>query len=146
MTTDLKSTTHGGKERRQYKRYPIQDDAVVFIGKETGTIIDMSEGGMGVRFVSMIHQAEPPKQLDLFLAESQFYLPDLPILLINEMATPPYSLFSSIFNKRLCLQFGPLTNEQQSQVKQFLRQHNTLSHWAPSTRFSFKPNSYYVWY
>jgi hypothetical protein len=128
MTTGSKNITFGGKERRQHKRYPIQEDALVFIGKETGTIIDMSEGGLAVRFVSMKHEVAPPKQLDLFLAESQFYLPNLPILLVNEMTTPPYSLFSSLFNKRLCLQFGPLTNEQQSQVKQFLRKHSTLSH------------------
>jgi hypothetical protein len=97
MTSGQETTTYRGRERRLHNRYAIQDDALVFIGKETGTIIDMSIGGVAVRFVSMKQEVPPPKQLDLFLARSQFYLPNLPIMLVNALYTPPYSLFSSLF-------------------------------------------------
>ncbi|WP_448873914.1 PilZ domain-containing protein [Desulfobulbus propionicus] len=127
MTSGQETTTYRGRERRLHNRYAIQDDALVFIGKETGTIIDMSIGGVAVRFVSMKQEVPPPKQLDLFLARSQFYLPNLPIMLVNALYTPPYSPFSSLFGKRLCFQFGPLNNKQQSQIKRFIHQHRAVS-------------------
>ena len=121
MTTALKSPTPDGKERRQHQRHKIHQDALVFIGKEPGTIIDMSEGGLAINFVSMKHGATLPKQLDIFFAATQTYLPELPVMLVNEISSPPYSLFSSLSTKRLCLQFGPLSNEQQVHVRQFIQ-------------------------
>ncbi|MGE4403208.1 MAG: PilZ domain-containing protein [Desulfobulbus sp.] len=114
-------TTLSGKDRRQHVRHKINTEALVFIGKEPGTIIDMSEGGLAVHFVSMKHGTSLPKQLDLFFAEPQTYLPDLPVMVVNEISTPPYSIFSSLFIKRLCLQFCPLSNDQQNRVRQFIQ-------------------------
>jgi len=121
MTTESKSLTAFGKERRQHTRFKIHPDALAFIGKEPGTIIDMSETGLAVHFVSMRHETPLPKKLDLFFAETQTYLPDLPVMVVNEIITPPYSIFSSLAIKRLCLQFAPLSNQQQNYVRQFLK-------------------------
>lgn len=120
MTTGLQSPALRAQERRQHKRHRIHQDALVFIGKEPGTIIDMSEGGLAVSFVSMKPGTTLPQQLDLFYAQTQFYLPNLPVMVVNEISTPPFSIFSSLTAKRLCLQFGPLSNEQQTQVQQFI--------------------------
>lgn len=121
MTTDSQSPMLGGKERRQHKRHKIHRDALVFIDREPGTIIDMSEGGLAVHFVSMKQGAALPKQLDLFYAQTEIYLTDIPVMVVNEISTPPYSIFSTLATKRLCLQFGPLSNEQQTHVRKFLQ-------------------------
>ena len=128
MTTDPNNLISIKKERRQHKRFKVQPDALAFIDKEPGAIIDMSEGGLAVHFVSMRHAygSSLPKKLDLFFAETQVYLPDLPVMMVNEIITPPYSLFSSLSTKRLCLQFAPLSNQQQQSVRQFLK-HCSLS-------------------
>ena len=59
-------------------------------------IIDMSEGGLAVHFVSMRNGTPLPKKLDLFFAETQIYLPDLPVMVVNEIITPPFSIFSTL--------------------------------------------------
>ncbi|MDD2465479.1 MAG: PilZ domain-containing protein [Desulfobulbus sp.] len=121
MTTALQSPVSGGKERRQHKRHKVHPDALVFLGKEPGTIIDLSEGGVAIHFVSMKHGTPLPKHLDLFFAQNRMYLTDLPVMVVNELSTPPYSIFSSLSTKRFCLQFGPLSNDQQARLRQFLQ-------------------------
>nr|WP_321464915.1 PilZ domain-containing protein [uncultured Desulfobulbus sp.] len=121
MTTALQSQNPGGKERRQHRRCKIHPDALVFIGKEPGSIIDMSEGGLAVHFVSMRQSSPLPKQLDLFFEATSLYFPDLPVMVVNEISAPPHSIFSSLSAKRLCLQFGPLSNEQHTHVRHFLQ-------------------------
>jgi hypothetical protein len=128
MVTELKTATRVDKDRRQHKRYRVHDDALVFIGKETGTIIDMGEGGVAVRFVSVKQDFPAPQRLDLFIAQTKSYLPNLPVKLVKEICTLPLSPFSSLLTKRLCFQFGPLNTEQQIQIREFLRHHAVTAH------------------
>lgn len=126
MTTNRQNPTLSGKDRRQHTRQKMHPDARVFIAKEPGTIIDMSQAGLAVHFVSMKYGTSLPQKLDLFFAETQFYLPDLPVMVVNEIVTLPYSIFTPLYTKRLCLQFAPLSNQQQGGVRLFL-DHCSLS-------------------
>ena len=114
------------RERRQHPRYGTKADALVFFGQDAGTILDISKGGLAVQYTVLDQEFPPPQRLDIFLAQAHFYLPNIPVLLVNEVQTLPNSLFSTLRVKRLSLQFGPLTNEQQTQINDFITRHSTV--------------------
>ncbi len=123
---ESKPDTFDGGERRRHKRYRVKDDALVFLGKDTGAILDISQGGLSVSFAAFEQQQTLPSHLDLFFAHSRFYLPNLPILLVGEVQTLTSSIFSSLRVKRLSMQFGALTSEQQTLLDDFIL-HNTVA-------------------
>lgn len=113
----------GGRERRHHQRFKVKEDTLVFLGMDTGAIVDISTGGLGVHFVAFQHDSPLPRYLDIFQAQSRFYLPNLPILLVNEVQTLPNSMFSTLRVKRLSMQFGTLSNEQQALLQEFISNH-----------------------
>lgn len=126
MTTAQSALTYNGRERRRYLRQALPEDTLVFINKEPGTVIDMSEGGVAIHFVSLRPEHPQPLQIDIFHGASQLYLPELPVRLVNEIALLPYPLFSSLSRHRLCMEFGQLTSTQRLRLHDFLRHHDTL--------------------
>lgn len=131
MTTAPAAATYKGRERRRHPRQTLPEETLVFIHKEPGTVIDMSEGGLAVHFVSLQAEQPQPRQIDVFHAPSQFYLPQLPVRMLQEIPLLPYPLFSSISRRRLCMEFGQLTEAQRSQLRDFLHRNDSQS--APAT-------------
>lgn len=99
---------------------------MVFFGQDAGSILDISKGGLAVQFTVLDKDFPPPQRLDIFHAQAHFYLPNIPVLLVNEVQTLPNSLFSTLRVKRLSLQFGPLTNEQQTLINDFITQYSAV--------------------
>jgi len=120
---ESKADTFDGAERRRNRRFRVQDDALVFLGKDTGTILDISKGGLSVHFAAFEQKKTVPSHLDIFFAHSRFYLPNLPIVLVGEVQTLTNSIFSSLRVKRLSMKFGPLSSEQQIRLDDFILQH-----------------------
>ena len=118
----------GAKERRHHERFKLPDEALVFLGKDTGAIVDISKGGLAVHFTVFEKELAPPRTLDIFFAQAHFYLPNIPVLLVNEVQTLPNSLFSTLRVKRLSMQFGPLSNEQQTLINDFISSHSVAEH------------------
>nr|WP_320010154.1 PilZ domain-containing protein [uncultured Desulfobulbus sp.] len=108
------------KERRQHRRHRVHSDALAFIGTEPGGIIDISEGGIAVRFVSMQPQHSRPREVDLFFPPTNLYVQNLPVAVVNEITSPPHSIFSTLTSRRYCIQFGSLSNQQQTLIRNFL--------------------------
>lgn len=127
MTTTPMALAYSGKERRQHPRRSLSEDALVFIHKEPGTVIDMSEGGLAVHFVSLQSETPQPQRIDVFHGPSQFYLPQLPVHMVQEIVLLPYPLFSSLSRRRLCMKFGQLTEAQRAQLLEFLHRNTTQS-------------------
>ncbi|ADW16921.1 type IV pilus assembly PilZ [Desulfobulbus propionicus DSM 2032] len=126
MEQAMKADTPVARERRQHKRYRIKNDTLVFFGMDTGTIVDVGLGGLAVHLVAFEYDIPLPRHLDIFQAQSRFYLPNVPVSLVNEVQTLPNSMFSTLRVKRLCMQFGPLSNKQQSQLNDFISR-NTVA-------------------
>ena len=71
------------------------------------------------------------QMIDVFHAPSQFYLPQLPVRMVQEIALLPYPLFSSLSRRRLCIEFGQLTAAQRTLLNEFLHRNDTQS--SPAT-------------
>jgi hypothetical protein len=113
-------STFDGIERRRHKRFRVKEDGLVFIGKDTGTIMDISRGGLSVHCIPLDKESTLPNQLDIFFAQSRFYLPNLPVFLVDDVQFLPNSIFSSFQIKRLRIKFGSLSNEQQARLDEFI--------------------------
>lgn len=107
-------------ERRRHRRYRVKDEALVFLGKDTGAILDISKGGLSFHFTAFDQQPSLPAHLDIFSAPSRFYLPNLPVSLVGEAQALTGSIFSSLRVKRLSMKFGPLSSEQQARLDDFI--------------------------
>lgn len=113
-------------ERRRDRRFRVKADALVFLGKDTGSILDISKGGLSVHFAALDHIKSLPAHLDLFSAHTRFYLPHLPVSLVGEAQIFTSSIFSSLRVKRLSMKFGPLSSEQQARLDEFIT-HNAAA-------------------
>lgn len=114
------------RERRQHKRFRVKEGALAFLGTTPGTIVDISEGGLALHYV--VFEQEPQRQfrLDIFFAEDDFYLPDIPSELVTDIRSQTESPFCAIRVKRLGIRFGELTSEQKERLRYFIL-HNTVS-------------------
>ncbi len=80
---------------------------------------------MSVNYVVFEKDIEKVLKLDIFFSEGDFYLPDIPGRIVSDVDYPSEAPFSVVQVKRLGIQFGALTNEQEASLKYFLL-HNTI--------------------
>jgi hypothetical protein len=118
MAVNPEST--GNPERRRYRRYKVKDETYAFLGEETGTLVDISQGGVAIHCAVFEEDPVFPSHLDLFIAQPHFYLPNIPIALVSEVQTVPASIFSLLRIKRFSMQFGALSSEQLARIEAFI--------------------------
>lgn len=123
--TKNNSDAFTGTERRRHKRFRVKDEALVFMGRDTGTILDISQGGLSVHYAALESKSAIPQSLDIFFLQSRFYLPNLPVSLVAEAPVLPNSVFSSFQVKHLRMKFGLLSGEQQARLDDFIA-HNAV--------------------
>jgi c-di-GMP-binding flagellar brake protein YcgR len=115
------------QERRKHKRYRVKNGALALIDNIPGTIVDISKSGLAINYT--VFGKEPVEQLrlDIFLSSDDFYLQDIPARLVSAKDRGgSQSTFGSIQVKRYSLQFGEMTEEQESNLKYFIL-HNTIA-------------------
>ena len=76
-------------ERRRFTRYKVKDNAVAFLGKSACSILDVSAVGISVRYSLIEQEAANPAHLDIFLEDTKFYLPKVPVEVVDEVMTSP---------------------------------------------------------
>ncbi len=119
-------TTDSGHDNRRHKRFRVREGALAFLGSVPGTITDISQGGMSVNYVVFEKDPDQMLRLDIFFSEGDFYLQDIPGRIVSDLDYPTEAPFSTVQVKRLGIQFGELTSEQEAGLKYFLL-HNTIS-------------------
>lgn len=107
-------------ERRRHKRYKVKDETYAFLGEETGTLVDISQGGLAIHCAVFEKVPVFPAHLDLFIAQPHFYLPKIPISLVGAIQTVPASIFSLLSIKRFSMRFGALSSEQLARIECFI--------------------------
>lgn len=108
------------KERRTSRRFKVSESTFAFFGSTPCRIVDISESGMAVNHVVLSSKPLSPSFFDLFSAERETFLPQIPGELVDEVALFPMPMFSVLPTKRLCIKFDALTTEQLDQLKRFI--------------------------
>ena len=119
-------TTEKVADRRRHKRFRIRDGALAFLGSFPGVITDISQGGIGVKYVVLEQKKDENFKLDIFFPQGDFFLPGIPGRLVSDVEYPSEAPFSAVKVKRLGIQFGQLTGEQEQRLKYFLL-HNAIA-------------------
>ena len=112
------------KERREYQRFRVQEGTFAVFGPDSnkiGQIIDISMGGLAFHYMSG-EEPNGSKELNIFLAESSFYLRKIPFRTVWDQDTRQVP-FSSIDIRRCGVEFGSLSEAQSSQLESFIDDH-----------------------
>ncbi len=118
-------------ERRRHQRYRIQADAFAMVSPLSAKrleIIDISKGGLAMRYVPGDERARICTDVDVFL---NIFLRDLSFCLLRVPARP----ISDIHTKetetdqvihRRSVEFGPLSDNQALELDAFINQHAVI--------------------
>ena len=112
-------------ERRKHQRFRLKDLAIAVPNKPTsqvGRIVNISKGGLAVRYVDRDDWAGEADSIDI-LINSGLFLTNIPIQNVNDFEVENQVSFSIMTERQCCLQFGPLSSEQESRLDEFIRHH-----------------------
>lgn len=112
-------------ERRQHKRFQVQDGAFAVLGPYAtgiGPIIDVSMGGLKFSYVVGEEPLNGSFELGILLAEHSFYLTKIPFKTIWDEEVKDVPL-GSLRMRRCGIRLGQLTDQQISQLEYFIQNH-----------------------
>ena len=112
-------------ERRKHQRFRLKDLAIAVPNKPTsqvGRIVNISKGGLAVRYVDRDDWAGEADSIDI-LINSGLFLTNIPIQNVSDFEVENKVSFSIMTERQCCLQFGPLSSEQESRLDEFIRHH-----------------------
>ena len=115
----------GQSERRKYQRYDVKNLTIAVPNKSTppvGRIVNISRGGMAVRYLDHDEWLGDARTIDI-LINSHFFLTKLPVQNVNDFKVENQISFSIMSERQCCLQFGPLSSEQEQLLDEFIVQH-----------------------
>jgi len=115
-----------GKDRRKQPRFKAVNGAYAAIRKSAsrlGQIKDISIGGLAFKYLANEGSTNDALALDIFITKHNFYIKDIPIHLVRDTQLDVESPFSTVPIRQQGVQFGDLSEEQRSQLKQLLRDH-----------------------
>lgn len=115
------------EERRRHKRFKVCEGAFAFINNSPFTIRNISRGGLSLQSVIFDDNPPPDMILDIFLKSDNFYLQNIPVRLVNIWNSDPKTPFSSIRERCFGLQFGALTEQQQTHLDYFISRSATTA-------------------
>jgi len=113
------------EDRRQSRRFRMQEGAFAFIDNTPFTIQDISEGGMMLQSVVFDEMPAEHLLLDIFLKSEKFYLENVPVRLIRQLKNKAKTPFSTIQVRRYGLAFEDM-DEQQRKLLDSLIFSNTV--------------------
>jgi c-di-GMP-binding flagellar brake protein YcgR len=120
------NTAEVAGNRRRHKRFAVRKGALAFLGAVPAEITDISLGGMSVKYVPLKQDPSSTFTVDFFVSEQEFFLPNIPCRLVSDVKMPVEGPFRAVRIKRLGLEFGDLTAEQQASLQLFF-QKNALA-------------------
>ncbi len=113
-------------ESRKYRRHKPNGNAMVAFFTAAheflslGQILDISLGGLAIRYIAMDEQTKGSAKLEIFGAiDSDLHIGKLPCRVIYDIELTSES--SGLLRVRRCgVQFGELSNVQMSQIREFI--------------------------
>jgi len=114
-------------EKRKFTRFKLKDLAFALLKsdsyEELGKIINISKGGLALQYLVEDNQIKEAVELDIVLANNDFYIKKLPCKTISDFEMINKIYFSSLKMKRHSIKFGELDNNQTSELDYFIEQH-----------------------
>ena len=122
MTSELHQN-----ERRRHQRFQVKDLAIAVTNKPTsqiGRIVNISKGGMAVRYVDHNDWLENADAVDI-LINSNFFMTNIPIHNVSDFQVKNQVSFSIINERQCCLQFGSLSQEHEVRLNEFIKRYTS---------------------
>ena len=118
-------------EQRQYARFRVPGLSARVVFRRhwprspiVGDIVNISVGGLSFRYTASEKQSHRSSRLDILLNDGNLHLHKMPIKTIYDFEV--HSETSSGFETRQCgVQFEDLTDNQESDLMNFIRGHTT---------------------
>ena len=108
-------------ERRNHKRYKVEDGAIVVHPGHIGQILDISLGGLLCQCIDNQCLLDEPQAFDIFCANDacKFKLKEVPIQMISNYVNQ-LSPWNTAMIRRCGVMFGDLTANQKSHLENFI--------------------------
>ena len=116
----------GGKklfERRKHKRFRVPPNTYVQLNDQVsqlGRVLDISEGGLAFRYISVGKELKKVFQLDLISTQVNPRLNPLPVKVVSEIEITSETPARAVTLSRASVQFGELMDEQVNWLEHFI--------------------------
>lgn len=110
-------------EKRRYPRFTIGRGVFTVVKSEAetlGEVLNISEGGLALRYVAGLGARTPGGTLDLFASGGVSYLTDVPVRTVTDVEVPNDVDFSTIRLRRMSVAFERLNKHQQQALRNFI--------------------------
>jgi len=111
-------------ERRKDKRFKLKSFAFATMNqspKRIGKITDISKSGLAIRYFKNGGDSNDLKVLDIFKSDFSFCINDIKAKTISDVKIIDNTLIGSIEMRRCGIQFEDLSNNQISQLVNFIQ-------------------------
>ena len=121
MTTKPKND-----DRREHARFKLKPGAVVVLAQDwphstiVGSILDISKEGVAVQIADDQPLPQNPCKLGLASNNPHCFLDKLPAKPVSDFTMAKIA-FGSLVPRRLGLRFGPLTEDQTSNIEEYIK-------------------------
>ena len=122
-------------EKRKLKRFEVKDGAysvISFNPTIMAEIVNLSMEGLAVLYKGKRLKAST--EVDLFISDAGFYLEQLPVKTVTDHKKAGSFPFSSKTVWQRCIQFGELTDDQKSELKNFLHHYTSMANRSDKDR------------
>jgi hypothetical protein len=113
-------------ERRRQKRFVVREGAFAALidgNNRLGQIRDISLVGLSFRYIDTEERIRPDSVLKIILAGRGLLMDDLPFTPVSDFEVENDHAFSLLRIRQMHLAFGDLTDQQLSQLDQFILNH-----------------------
>lgn len=121
-------------DKRKHRRFRMQDIAFAVLRnhvRKVGQIMDISLGGLSFHYIVNGEDPDKSLELDILLAYQGISMKKVQFKTISDIQIANKSPFSPLLMRRCGVKFGGLTDNQKSQLKDFIRNH-AVDSWNPS--------------
>jgi c-di-GMP-binding flagellar brake protein YcgR len=96
-------------------------------GEDIGQLLDISQGGISLRYFADDQELQKYSQLDIVLSGVSFSIDNIAFEIVSDikMTDGSFSRLSDL--RRYGIKFDKLTSDQQSKLKYFLQNHTMLN-------------------
>ncbi len=117
-------------DQRKFRRFKVKEGAFAVLqngDSKIGQLIDISRGGLGIRYINEEDGSHRFYELDIFLTNEGFYIKRVPFKTVSDFEVSVQQPNNIVFMRRRGVQFGELTLRQISHLEYFIHNYTTSS-------------------